>query len=123
MYRAADNVGMYQIIFGKIVLFLFTLASILMVCCVADVCSQDWVHPNNRHKYKGYELHKTQKAESPIWTYRTNRPRGNTRGGGTTSYRDYQPNYKPPLQFSKKKYKRPKKAGSEVTSRPCNCGK
>ena len=82
--------------------------------------SQDWVHPANRYKYQGYEKHKNQKRESDIWTYATNRPLGNTKGGGTISYWDYQPSYKPEFKIKHKKYIRPKKIGEE-NSRPCNC--
>ncbi|MFO7751605.1 MAG: hypothetical protein R6V41_00645 [Desulfobacteraceae bacterium] len=55
--------------------------------------SPNWVHPQMRENYGGYK--KIKKKQSSVWEYRTNRPGGNVRGGGTTEYEDYQPFFQP----------------------------
>ena len=62
----------------------------------------NWVHPENRKNYPGYEKRKQNKQSNVDWQYSTNRDNGNVRGGGTTEYNDYQPFYKP------EKYKKAK---------------
>lgn len=101
--------------------YLVLFISIIFQSPVTNAVAQDWVHPMNRHKYEGYKKHEEQKKNSPIWTYATNRPRGNVKGGGTTSYWNYQPNYKPEFTLKNKKYQRPKKIGGENQD-TCNCG-
>ena len=106
---------------AKLIKLYIIIPLLFIFAFVPGAVSQDWVHPNNRHKYVGYEKHKQQKQNSEMWTYATNRPLGNTRGGGTTQYRDYVPNYRPEFKFNKYTYKRPKRKGDEDTM-PCNCG-
>ncbi|MBF0101947.1 MAG: hypothetical protein HQK77_13680 [Desulfobacterales bacterium] len=55
----------------------------------------DWVHPNHYKDYPGYKANKEQKQENRDWEYSTNRPGGNTRGGGTVEYNKYKPFYRP----------------------------
>jgi hypothetical protein len=51
----------------------------------------DWVHPSLRGKYPGYEKRLREKESGAVWTFSTNRPGGNIRGGGSTPYREYRP--------------------------------
>ncbi|MCW7753627.1 hypothetical protein OOT00_06465 [Desulfobotulus sp. H1] len=51
--------------------------------------SPDWTPPGNRANYPGYEMREQKKQNHPTWQRNTNRPGGNTRGGGTTNYYDY----------------------------------
>ncbi|MCD4744173.1 MAG: hypothetical protein K8R67_17060 [Desulfobacteraceae bacterium] len=68
--------------------------------------SPNWVHPNLRQSYKGYENMRTQKQFSTIWQYSTNRQSGNIKGGGTTKYSDYEPFYIPSKVYKKKLLKK-----------------
>lgn len=51
--------------------------------------SPDWTPPGNRSNYPGYAIRQQKKQNHPTWQRNTNRPGGNTRGGGTTNYYDY----------------------------------
>lgn len=62
---------------------------------VKHLPSPNWVHPENRAAYPGYERQKQNKRTGRDWQHSTNRPNGNIRGGGTTEYKDYLPFYTP----------------------------
>ncbi|MFH1155278.1 MAG: hypothetical protein V1793_15820 [Pseudomonadota bacterium] len=51
----------------------------------------DWVHPSMRQKYPGYAKQVQDRSSGTGWTFSTNRPGGNIRGGGTTPFADYRP--------------------------------
>ena len=59
----------------------------------------DWVPPKNRKYYAGYALKNKKMQTSLDWKYRTNRPTGNTKGGGTTLYNDYMSNQQKTAQY------------------------
>ncbi len=59
------------------------------------VASPNWVHPEARKTYEGYRKKRKKKERAKLWQYSTNRPAGNIRGGGTTTYQNYKPFYEP----------------------------
>ncbi|MDY0161997.1 hypothetical protein [Desulfobotulus sp.] len=70
-------------------LSLFLVPAILSAQEIPRHPSPDWTPPANRANYPGYEIREQKKINHPTWRKNTNRPGGNTRGGGTTNYYDY----------------------------------
>ncbi len=69
------------------------------------LANPDWVHPFNRKNYPGYARRRENKKNSRAWSYKTNRPGGNTRGGGTTAYYRYRSFYRNTLKSPVKRRK------------------
>ncbi|TWI68895.1 hypothetical protein LZ24_02367 [Desulfobotulus alkaliphilus] len=68
---------------------LFLFPDLLFAQNIPRHPNPDWTPPGNRHNYPGYEMREQKKQNHPTWQRNTNRPGGNTRGGGTTDYYDY----------------------------------
>ena len=69
------------------------------------LANPDWVHPANRKNYPGYRIRDQKKKDGRDWRYKTNRPGGNTRGGGTTAYLKYRSFYRKTLTSPVKRRK------------------